>query len=84
MERRFVIYRVVVCEWVSHLLMYLRDSLTRYLDALIYSHFRLTKLPQNTAPPMMKTLSSSLLTHWMILFALCVNAALLVLAGATA
>jgi hypothetical protein len=40
--------------------------------------------PQNTAPPIINTLSSSLLTHWIILFALCANAARLVFAGATA
>jgi len=39
---------------------------------------------QNTAPPMMKTLSSSLFTNWTSRFAACAKAALGVFAGATA
>jgi Mn2+/Fe2+ NRAMP family transporter len=54
------------------------------MSHLVYYRYFSLHVTQNTAPPIIKTLSSSRLTHWMILFALCANAALLVVTGATA
>lgn len=69
--------------YMSSRIKYIEDYYLASLGIFVASCIN-TSCHQNTAPPMINTLSSSLRTHCIILFALCASAARLVLAGATA